>query len=125
MAITEEVLVEKPPGAVRALRTRTYTHSWSDDLLVAMTLATDKMQRESPGYELAGFTWVRRVSDSLAYGVHTRGVYCLTTYWDAPNAALDTLNPRNLNNAEQYVLGQLVEGADADRLAVGTKENRF
>jgi hypothetical protein len=88
-----------------------------------MALATDRASREAQGYTRAGFEFVERLVEIP--GRNPVKNYALTTYWDPPNAPLNTLNPRNLNNAEQYVLGQLVEGADADRLAVGSKENRF
>jgi hypothetical protein len=122
--MNSEIVVNVDPGPTKLHRVFLQDRSWTADPVVTLALATARAEKDYPGYTLAGYIY-QRVSEMLDLPGRNplqMVYYDLFTYWDKPGSMVDPQDPSNLNQAEQYVLGQLVEPYTQ---GIGTKEQKF
>lgn len=112
-----EIIAEQSPGPPKVGRVEIQQGATEPNFLAMLDHCNAIRDRDHKGVALAGYRY-ERVLDGA-----TVPHYVLYATYDPPGAPTVQLNPYNLNDAPQYVLGQLVEGNSLGD--IGRKEQKF
>lgn len=108
--------VEQNPGPRKIGRVEIQHSELTPNYLAMLAHCNEKRDREAVGFVLAGLRYERVLDgDNIPH-------YNIYATYDPPSAAEEALNPRNLNDAPQSVLGQVV---DHNAVDIGRKERKF